>query len=175
VQGNIAAPSTTSSSKSISIIISIIIMELLYDCVDSLVHAIKIVAQSVAFLLGMHLVVILHFLQFLTTDPIGAVRNQSSPRGGATATSTTTTTTTTTSRRSYHSFSSNRPSAVRSSRPSLLHLPSLEPRPYEDPEREAPFSLFGYLTFRFGNLGYKMKEEIVDLADQIESRGGKTA
>lgn len=146
-------------------------MKLISDCFDSLIHAIQIVSQSVAFLLGIHLVVLLHFIHFLTSDPIGALRRHSSnPRR----------TTTTTTRRprlssDHQSFLSSSNSTFRSPHPRLLRLPALEPRPHEDPVEEASSSIFDYFTSKIGLIGFKMREEIVDLADQIESRGGKTA
>lgn len=157
---------------SISSIITIvvIIMTFISECLDSLIHAIQIISQSVAFLLGIHLVVILHFIQFLTTDPIGALRKHTSRRNAATLTTTTTTARRPRVYSNHENFRSNR----RAPHPRLLRLPSLEPRPHEDPAEEVASNVVDYLTSTIGTVGHKMREEIVDLADQIESRGGKT-
>lgn len=143
-------------------------MKFLTDCLDSLIRAIQIISQSIAFLLGIHLVVTWHFIRFLATEPVDTIRRQAGGSQGGQRNRPLTTTTI----RWRGAISRRRGFA--SSPPQLLHLPSLEPRPYDEPEEKPIIGFYNIISTKISSLAHKMKEEIVEVADQMEAKGGKT-
>lgn len=149
-------------------------MKMLADCLDSLIHAIQIVTKTVAYLLGIHLFVLLHFARILTTDRIGALRRQTAASGTQLRRTTTTTAARVGGAQTGFPFHPHLRHNLRPLHPRLLRLPSLEPRPCDDPVEQIAVGVVEYIFGWLGLLSHKMKEEVIELADQIESRGGKT-
>jgi hypothetical protein len=136
-------------------------MKAIADILDSLIRAIQLIARSVAFVLGIHVVIFLYFIRILSSEPVEPIRRQGRRRATLSATRLT---------RGRIFITHARPfSPAR-----LLHLPALEPRPYEEPLERASAGIYKHLTSHILSLGRKVKYEMTDLADQMEARGGKS-
>ena len=148
-------------------------MRFLTDSLDSVIRALQLIAQSVAFLFGAHFVVLLHLLHFFTSDPATALQRQTrSSRECQQAGNTRARRTeerTTRSRRVVISTSSRFRPPRR-----FLHLPALEPRPHEDRQLEVAKTLLESVPILLSNLKIRMKDEVQDFSDHLEKRGGKT-
>lgn len=147
-------------------------MKFFSDCLDSLIRAIQIISQSIAFILGIHLVVTWHFIRFLATEPVDNIRRQAQESQTRQRNRSFTTSIrwqgAVTRRRVL--ISQNRLTLP----PRLFHLPSLEPRPYDGPEERPIAGLYHNLSTKVSSLAHKMREEIVDVANHMEAKGSKT-
>lgn len=140
-------------------------MKAIGDLLDSLVRAIQLVARSVAFVLGIHVVIFLYFIRILSSEPIEPTRRQGRRR-------------VTVSARRLHNATTTRGGAfITHARPflpvRLPHLPALEPRPYEESLERASAGIYKHLISHLFILGRKITYVMTDLADQMEASGGK--
>lgn len=130
-------------------------MTVFVDVLDSIIHAIQLIARSIAFLLGIHLFIVVWFIRIFS-EPAEA--NQRQRR-----------ITVPVSRlRVFTTHTRHLPSARH------LHLPALEPRPYDEPIERSTAGLYKNLISHILYLGHKIKDQVSEMVDQVESNGGKS-
>lgn len=152
-------------------------MNLLADCLDSLILALRLIAQSIAFLFGAHFFLLLHLVHFLATDPVAALQRRSSSSTSASSASRDCRQSNR-GRARREDTRSRRRIVVASTRyrppRKFLHLPSLEPRPHDTTQYYVAKSAIDYASSFFDIVRNKISDELQELGHHLESRGGKT-
>lgn len=138
------------------------------DCVDALIHAIHVVAESIAFLMGMHLMLLLHLVQLFMSNPINTVRQTAHrARDGVAATAAAAATTTT-----VPADLAGRLRTRAVAHLSPLHLPALGPRPQDEESPAVESGLLDRVEQTFAILSDWLSSHIHKMADDIEAQGG---
>lgn len=134
------------------------------SCLDAMVKSIHVVAESLAFLFGIHVVLLLHLLQLATTSSVASERPIHSPFVvGPTAT--------TNPADLDGRHRTQRRTALHHIQP--FHLPALEPRPPYGPLNDHTLSIAVKAKFQFWSLQQKAVNILSKMADVIEQRGGE--
>lgn len=132
------------------------IMRIFVEVLDSIIHAFQLIARSVAFLLGIHLFIALYFAKIFSepiVEPTQGQRRVTIPvrRSGTFATHA-------------RPFSPAR----------HLHLPALEPRPHEESLERPSAGSYKHLTYHILDLFHKIKDQVIEMVDKLETNGGKS-